>query len=455
MAKILVVDDDQGMREFLEIMLGREGYRVSTASDAGKALSRCRKEIFDLIITDLKMPKMDGIGFLKEVKELSPETMVILITAYASGETAVTAMKEGAYDYIEKDFAIEDLHRIVRNALVKKGVSRDDALFLKEVGEASGFGNMIGNSREMLKVYTTIKKVADTPANILILGESGTGKELVAQAIHENSSRRKMPFVVINCGGIPENLLESELFGYIKGAFTGAYSDKAGLFEVAHGGTIFLDEIGELPPLLQVKLLRVVQEKTFRRIGGADDIRVDVRIISATNQNLADNVKSGFFREDLYYRLNVIPLQLPPLRERKEDIPVLTKHFIEKYSREFGKEIKTISAYALELLMQYPFPGNIRELENIIERSIALETSNIILPENLVLSKDMGQRAVTAIPELTDAGLNLNEELARFEKLLIEKALEKAGGSKTRAAELLKISYDSLHYRSEKLGMRP
>ena len=455
MAKILVVDDDQGMREFLEIMLSREGYRVSTASDAGKALSRCRKETFDLIITDLKMPKMDGIGFLKEVKEISPETMVILITAYASGETAVTAMKEGAYDYIEKDFAIEDLNRIVRNALAEKGVKRDDALFLKEVGEAVGFGNMIGNSREMLKVYTTIKKVADTPANVLILGESGTGKELVAKAVHENSSRRKMPFVVINCGGIPENLLESELFGYIKGAFTGAYSDKAGLFEVAHGGTIFLDEIAELPPLLQVKLLRVVQEKTFRRIGGADDIRVDVRIISATHQNLADNVKSGSFREDLYYRLNVIPLQLPPLRERKEDIPVLTKHFIEKYSREFGKEIKTISAYALELLMQYPFPGNIRELENIIERSIALETSNIILPENLVLSKDLGPGEVTAIPELTDAGLNLNEELARFEKLLIEKAMEKAGGSKTRAAELLKISYDSLHYRSEKLGIRP
>ena len=455
MAKILVVDDDQGMREFLEIMLSREGYRVSTAGDAGKALSRCRKETFDLIITDLKMPKMDGIGFLKEVKELSPETMVILITAYASGETAVTAMKEGAYDYIEKDFAIEDLNRIVRNALAKKGVTRDDALFLKEVGEAVGFGNMIGNSREMLKVYTTIKKVADTPANVLILGESGTGKELVAKAVHENSSHRKMPFVVINCGGIPENLLESELFGYIKGAFTGAYTDKAGLFKAARRGTIFLDEIAELPPPLQVKLLRVVQEKTFRRIGGTKDIQVDVRIISATNQNLADNVKSGSFREDLYYRLNVIPLQLPPLRERKEDIPVLTKHFIEKYSREFGKEIKTISVYALELLMQYPFPGNIRELENIIERSIALETSNIILPENLVLSKDLGQGEVTAIPELTDAGLNLNEELARFEKLLIEKALEKAGGSKTRAAELLNISYDSLHYRCEKLGIRP
>jgi two-component system response regulator PilR (NtrC family) len=453
MAKILVVDDDQGMREFLEIMMTREGYRVVTAGDAGKALARCRKETFDLIITDLKMPKMDGIGFLKEVKQLSPETMVILITAYASGETAVNAMKEGAYDYIEKDFAIEDLKRIVRNALAGKEVKRDDALFLKEVGEAVGFGSMIGNSREMLKVYATIKKVADTPANVLILGESGTGKELVARAIHENSSRRKMPFVVINCGGIPENLLESELFGYIKGAFTGAYSDKAGLFEIAHGGTLFLDEIAELSPLLQVKLLRVVQEKTFRRVGGADDMHVDVRIISATHQNLTDNVKTGTFREDLYYRLNVIPLQLPPLRDRKEDIPILTKHFIEKYSRDFGKDIITISAYALELLMQYPFPGNIRELQNIIERGVALETSNIILPENLILSKEISVEEDKTIPDLPDDGLNLNDELAIFEKELIEKALKKAGGSKSRAAELLKISYDSLHYRSEKLGI--
>jgi two-component system, NtrC family, response regulator PilR len=453
MAKILVVDDDQGMREFLEIMMTREGYQVITAGDAGKALARCRKETFDLIITDLKMPKMDGIGFLKEIKQLSSETMVILITAYASGETAVNAMKEGAYDYIEKDFAIEDLKRIVRDALAKKGVNRDDALFLKEGGEAVCFGNMIGSCPEMLKVYATIKKVADTPANVLILGESGTGKELVARAIHENSSRRKMPFLVINCGGISENLLESELFGYIKGAFTGAYTDKGGLFKAARGGTIFLDEIAELPPPLQVKLLRVVQEKTFRRIGGAKDIQVDVRIISATHQNLADNVKTGTFREDLYYRLNVIPLQLPPLRDRKEDIPILTKHFIEKYSREFGKEIITISAYALELLMQYPFPGNIRELQNIIERSVALETSNIILPENLILSKEIRAEENKTIPDLPDDGLNLIDELVIFEKGLIEKALKKAGGSKSRAAELLKISYDSLHYRSEKLGI--
>jgi two-component system response regulator PilR (NtrC family) len=455
MAKILVVDDDQGMREFLEIMLTKEGYKVASASDAVKALSCCRKENFDLIITDLRMPKMDGIGFLREVKKASPETMVILITAYASGETAVTAMQEGAYDYIEKDFAIEDLKDIIRNALTKKGANHDEALFLKGVESAGGFGKMIGCSREMLKVYATIKKVSNTPANVLILGESGTGKELVAMAIHENSSRAQAPFLVINCGGIPENLLESELFGYIKGSFTGAYSDKAGLFESARGGTVFLDEIGELPPLLQVKLLRVVQEKTFRRIGGTDDIHIEVRFISATNRNLVDNVKSGSFREDLFYRLNVIPIHLPPLRERRADIPVLTRHFIEKYAQEFGKGVKTISSYALELLLKYPFPGNIRELENIIERSIALETSNIILPENLVLSKDGAAAELFTIHDLPESGIDLNEELAKFEKELIEKTLQKVEGVKTKAAELLKINYDSLYYRSEKLGIHP
>lgn len=453
MAKILVVDDDQGMREFLEIMLMREGYRVTTAADAEKALGLFHKGKFDLVIADLKMPKMDGISFLRKVKDDSPETIFILITAYASGETALTAMKEGAFDYIEKDFKIEDLKIIIRNALSKKTNQQSDALFLKQVGNDVRFGNMIGGSRDMLKVYSTIKKVADTPANVLILGESGTGKELVAKAIHENSPRKDMPFLVINCGGIPENLLESELFGYIKGAFTGAYADKAGLFEIARGGTVFLDEIGELPSLLQVKLLRVVQEKTFRRVGGTEDEKADIRIISATNQNLAENVKKGLFREDLYYRLNVIPIQLPPLRERKEDIPVLAEYFIEKYSREFKKEIKMMSAYALELLIKYPFPGNIRELENIIERSVALETSNIILPEHLIMTQDLLKEARDLKSELPDAGINLNEELAKYEKTLIMMALTKAGGAKSRAAELLSISYDSLHYRSEKLGI--
>ena len=454
MAKILVVDDDQGMREFLEILLAREGYDVALASGGKEAIGLCKKHKFDLAITDLKMPKVDGIDVLKTIKEISPETMVILITAFASGETALAAMKEGAHDYLEKNFDVEDLKTVIKDALSKQGVKEEDAVFMKDVEDALSFGDMIGKSKGMLKVYSLVKKVADTTANVLITGESGTGKELVAGAIHENSSRKDKSFVVINCGGIPENLLESELFGYMKGSFSGATADKAGLFEVAHKGTIFLDEIGELPPFLQVKLLRVVQEKTFRRIGGAEDIKVDVRIISATNQDLEQKVKNGAFREDLYYRLNVIPVKIPPLRERNEDIPLLTSYFIEKYSKEFKKEIKKISPYALQLLMQHSFPGNVRELENIIERSVALETTNIILPENLVMpgaggiDEDAGLSA--GIP---DEGINLNEEMARVEILLIKKALQKTNGSKTKAAKLLNISFDSLRYRLEKLDM--
>jgi two-component system, NtrC family, response regulator PilR len=451
MARILVVDDDQGMREFMEIMLTKEGYNVTSAEGPSKAINLCRKKDFDLVITDLKMPKIDGIEFLKTIKDQFPETVVILITAYASGETAINAMKEGAFDYVEKGGSIEELKKIVHSALLKKGLV-DEKNETMAVTEETSFCGMIGSAREMQKIYTTIKKVADTPANILILGESGTGKELVARAIHDNSSRAKMPIVVINCGGIPENLLESELFGYMKGSFTGAYTDKQGLFEMARGGTIFLDEIGELPPVLQVKLLRVVQEKTFRRIGGAEDIKVDVRIISATNQNLEEKVKKGEFREDLFFRLNVIPIHVPPLRERKEDIPLLTKHFIEKYAREFNKEIRTISSYAMELLMDYAFPGNIRELENIIERSVAMETSNIILPENLLLSTTAAGIANLPI-EIPDKGINLNEELEKIEKKFIEKALQKAKGSKTRAGELLQVTFDSLRYRIEKLGI--
>jgi len=449
MARILVVDDDQGMREFLEIMLTQEGYDVTCAEGPARAMNICRKNVFDLVITDLKMPKIDGIEFLKNVKDQYPDTIVILITAYASGETAVNAMKEGAYDYVEKGGSIEELKKVVHSALLKKGVI-DEKNEKKPEGEHASFCGMIGSTREMQKIFGTIKKVADTPANILILGESGTGKELVARAIHDNSSRAKMPIVIINCGGIPENLLESELFGYMKGSFTGAYSDKPGLFEMAKGGTMFLDEIGELPPVLQVKLLRIVQQKTFRRIGGAEDIKVDVRIISATNQNLEEKVKKGEFREDLYFRLNVIPIRVPPLRERKEDIPLLTEHFIEKYAREFNKEVRTISSYAMELLMEHAFPGNIRELENIIERSVAMESSNIVLPENLLLStgnKDMSNLHV----EVPDKGINLNEELERIERIFIEKALQKTKGVKTRTAEILGVTIDSLKYRIEKL----
>jgi two-component system response regulator PilR (NtrC family) len=454
MAKILVVDDDQGMREFMEIMLVQEGYDVTSIGEPVKAIDLCRKTAFDLVITDLKMPKISGIDFLKAIKDQRPDMQVILITAYASGETAIKAMKEGAYDYVEKGGSIEELKKVVRSALQKKGLIENNIEEEKLLTDAANsFCGMIGTNREMLKIFATIKKVSDTLANILILGESGTGKELVASAIHENSSRSKKPFVAINSGGIPENLLESELFGYMKGSFTGAYADKAGFFEMARGGTIFLDEIGELSPSLQVKLLRVVQERTFRRIGGSEDIKVDVRIISATNQNLKERVRKGDFREDLYYRLNVIPISLPPLRERKEDIPLLINYFIIKYAQMFGKEIRDISSYAMELLTNYAFPGNIRELENIIERSVAMESSNIILPESLTLHTEVSSGVPRFDIEITDKGIDLNAELGKIEKIMIEKALQKTNGSKVKAAELLNVTFDSLRYRIEKLGI--
>ncbi len=453
MADILVVDDDKGMREFLEIMLTQEGYGVRCAGDGKKALDLCSKHKFDLAITDLKMPKVDGIDFLKGAKEISPETVVILITAFASGETAVTAMKEGAYDYIEKNFDVEDLKKIVQDALDKKGAKEDDAEFLKGVKDADSFGGLIGKSREMLNVYSLVNKVSETTVNVLVLGESGTGKELVARAIHENGPRKGKPFVVINCGGIPEHLLESELFGYMKGSFTGADADKPGLFEIASGGTIFLDEIGELPTILQVKLLRAIQEKTFRRVGGAEDIKVDVRIIAATNQDLTQNVKDGSFREDLFYRLNVVAITIPPLRKRKEDIPVLAEYFVKKYSMEFGKEITKISSYSMELLMEYEFRGNVRELENIIEKSVALGTSNIVLPENLVLSKNESEWGSILDSDLPEGGIDLNEEISKVERNLITKALKKTQGSKSKAAKLLNVSLDSFRYRIDKLGV--
>jgi len=454
MVEILVVDDDRGMREFLEIMLVQEGYRVTCATDGKEALKFCKKHRFDLAISDLKMPKVDGIGFLKGIKEISPETMVILITAYASGETAVMAMEQGAYDYIEKNFDVEDLKSTIRNALGKKGIRERDAVFMQGVKDAVRFRGLIGKSREMLPVYSLIEKVADIPANVLILGESGTGKELVARAIHENSHRKNKPFVVINCGGIPDQLLESELFGYMKGAFTGAFTDSPGLFEVAEGGTAFLDEIGELPAILQVKILRVIQEKTFRRIGGTDDITVAVRIIAATNQDLKQKVKERLFREDLYYRLNVIPIYIPPLRERKEDIPVLTKYFIDKYCKEFGKEPMNMSVYAMDLLMEYGFPGNVRELENMIERSVALETSNIILPESLEVSSH-GKHSVDShisIDRIAQ-GIQLDKVMEKIEKDYILSALKAARGSKQKAAELLGISLRSFRYRLDKAGL--
>jgi len=450
--KILVVDDDQGMREFLDIVLSREGFQVITAADGKEAFSLCRKNDFDLAITDLKMPKIDGIALLKKIKETSPQTPVIVITGYASGETAISAMQEGAYDYLEKNFDVDELVTTVRDALKSRDAKA--VAVTEPAKDDESFDDMIGTSRQMRKIFERIRKVSQSTANVLILGESGTGKELVSQAIHNHSPRRGNPFVVINCGGIPETLLESEFFGYMKGSFSGAYMNKPGLFETAHTGTVFLDEVGELSPFLQVKLLRVVQNRKFRRIGGTEDITVDVRIIAATNQDLEKKVHEGEFREDLYYRLNVVPVRLPSLRERREDIPLLVDHFIEKYSTGRDKARKKISSYALSLLMEYPFPGNIRELENIIERSMALETGNIILPESLIIrdeAKGSDDNSVTV--RFNENGMDINETLKDVERFIITRALEKTNGSKAKAADLLQVSFDSLRYRIEKLNL--
>ncbi len=450
----MVVDDELSMREFLEIMLLKEGYYVLTASNGKEALDIIEREPIDLIITDIRMDGIDGLQVLKRSKEINPSTVVIMISAYASAETAVQAMKEGAYDYLPKPFKIDEIKKVIRNALDSRKTTAEEDKPKKDILH---FGLLVGESPEMRKVYNLIKQVASTPSNVLLTGESGTGKELVARAIHQESERKDGPFVAVNCGGMPENLMESELFGYKKGAFTGATSTKPGLVEAAKGGTLFLDEIGELSTSLQVKLLRLIQEKTYKMVGGTEDIKADVRFISATNQDLEKKIIDGSFREDLYYRLNVIHIRIPPLRERTGDIPLLAQFFLEKYSKQFGKEIRKISTYALDILKSYNFPGNVRELENIIERSVALESSNIVLPDSLTLSayKKKKTTELIDVKELTlpREGLQLDEFLANIEKELITQALTVTQGAKHKAAELLGISTRSLRYRLAKYGL--
>ena len=377
MSNILVVDDERSMREFLEILLSKEGYGVTLASSGEEAFKIIDSADFDLLITDIRMKDVDGIDVLKKAKGKNQDTKVIMISAFATAETAVEAMREGAYDYIPKPFKVAEFKRIVKDSLRAKRTSPMGDRGAQEKSRRH-FECLIGESPQMRKIYDLIERVAQNKTNILIFGESGTGKELVARAIHRQSPRKDKPFVVINCAGIPENLIESELFGYRKGAFTGAATDKEGLFEVADGGSVFFDEIGELTPAIQVKLLRVIQERTFTAVGGTEEKHVDVRFISATNKDLEGAVIDGKFREDLFFRLNVIQVPMPPLREREGDLALLAQFFLEKYSRELGKDVKKISAYAMDILGQYAFPGNVRELENIIERSVALETSNIV-----------------------------------------------------------------------------
>ncbi|MFZ5565144.1 MAG: sigma-54-dependent transcriptional regulator [Thermodesulfobacteriota bacterium] len=456
-ANILVVDDELSMRELLDVMLSREGYKVACAENGGMALSMLKEMKFDLVLCDVRLGDISGIEVLKAAKKASHDTVVIMISAFATTETAVEAMNEGAYDFVPKPLDSTELKQTIARSLSLRTVEQERQALDSSLEDHLHFGRIVGSHPKMKHIYNMVRQVAQTKTRVLITGESGTGKEIIARAIHEQSDRAPHPFVVVNCGGIPENLMESELFGHKKGSFTGAISDKKGLFTIAHKGTIFLDEIGELSMPLQVKLLRVVQDGVFKQVGGTEDIAVDARILSATNKKLSQEVINGNFREDLFYRLNVIELNVPPLRERKSDIRILAQFFVEKFSKDLGKEVIKLSTYALDMLEKYNFPGNVRELENLIERSVALSTTNIILPESLSLAVHK-RRWIEGVPgrrfdlEEVAKGVMLDEILADIEKAYLKKGLECSGGNKNRASELLGISFRSFRYRLEKLG---
>ncbi len=453
--RILIADDEQSMREFLDILLRKEGYAVTLAKGGREALDALDREIFDLVITDVRMPHVGGMEVLKRAKEVSPETPVLMITAYSSTEAAVTAMKEGAFDYLAKPFKVDEIKLVIRNALERRQLQEENLLLRREIESRFGFENFLGKSEAMQKVFVLIRKIADTRSTVLITGESGTGKELAARAIHAQSARREKPFVTVNCGALPETLLESELFGHMKGSFTGAIANKEGLFETADGGTVFLDEISATTPALQVKLLRVLQEREFKRVGGTQEIRVDVRVLAASNKDLIEEVRRGAFREDLFYRLNVIPLHLPPLRERREDIPLLAQHFLTRYAAEHRKGNVRFSKDALEQLLDVPWRGNVRELENAIERAVALAEGEVVTQDLLAQLSAVGAQpsAMSGEAEIPPEGVDLEALIAENEKALILKALERSRGSKTEAAKLLGLTFRSLRHRVKKYGL--
>jgi two-component system response regulator PilR (NtrC family) len=452
--KILVVDDEQSMLEFLEYVLKKEGYEVSSVQESPKALELLsEKPGFDLIISDLRMPDLDGLGLLKGSHEIDPEVPFIFMTAYASSETAIEALKLGAFDYITKPFQVEELTNLIKNALMARNLRHQVRVLERQRIEED---DLIGTSPAMLEIYKLIGTIAPTDTTILITGESGTGKELVARAIHQASLSPEHPFVSINCGAFPETLLESELFGYMKGAFTGAVNEKKGLLEVAVGGTLFLDEVGAMPSSMQVKILRALQEKKIRRIGGTQEIDIDARLIAATNQDLERAVEEGEFREDLYYRLAVIPIHIPPLRDRKPDIVPLVRHFVQKYNERLSRSIKGMTEEGLACLEEYSWPGNVRELENVIERAVTLESSEFIQKERLPerVRGQVGSQEMDLPRFSADEGLDLEEYLKTVERQIIEQALEVAEGNQTRASQILQVSYRSLRHRLDTLGLK-
>ena len=457
-AHILVVDDEISMREFLDLMLSKEGYEVTCAENGRTATAKIEKKKYDLILCDIRLGDISGLDVLRKAKSVHPDTIVIMISAYATAENAVEAMNEGAYDYLPKPFDNRELKQTIAKALSLRTLTNEKKSIDSELKKNLHFGMLVGHSPRMQHIYEVIQQIAPTKTSVLITGESGTGKELIARAIHQKSNRHDKPFVVINCSSIPESLIESEIFGYKKGAFTGASHDKKGLFEAANSGTVFLDEIGELSQPMQVKLLRVLQERAFKPVGTSEDISVDIRIVSATNKKLEEEVINGNFREDLFYRINVVEIKVPPLRERKSDIRALAQHFLDKFSRESGKEITKISSYAVDLLQKYNFPGNIRELENLIERSVALSSTNIILPDSLSLSIHK-RRWIEGVKDRrydvddVEKGVALDTILEEIERAYIEKAMKCTNGNKNSAADLLGITLRSLRYRCSKLGV--
>ncbi len=449
-ARILVVDDERSMQEFLEIFFRSEGYDVVTAGDVDTALLHLDNDDFDVIISDIQMPERSGIDLLHSARDVSPEAVVIMITAFASTETAISAMKEGAYDYVTKPFKVDELRMVVDKALEKKLLSTENRRLRKELSSHTRDRSIIGNSAAIRRVSELVAQVADSKANVLISGESGTGKEIVARAIHRRGARSDKPFVAVNCAAIPETLLESELFGHVKGAFTGAVQNKAGLFETADGGTLFLDEIGELPTPLQVKLLRVLQEEEVRSIGESKPRAVDVRIIAATARDLEAEVAAGRFRDDLFYRLNVVRLEVPPLRERREDIPLLLDHFFAHFRDLLGKPLRGIADEVLDRLVGYHWPGNVRELENVIERAVILARG-----DRLGL-QDLPDNVARPAPDGSDGARDLSLKRVRraAEAETIRHALHATGGNRTRAARLLEISHRALLYKIKEYGIR-
>jgi two-component system, NtrC family, response regulator PilR len=464
--RILVVDDEPSMRDMLRIVLRRDGYDVVVADDGRQALAVLDRERIDLLLSDIRMADVSGVDVLRAAKETNRDIVAFMMTAFASTETAVEAMRLGAVDYFTKPFSMDELRLKVRQQLEASRLKQENVLLKRALNTSHSFSNIIGRSEPMLAVFKMIETIAKTTSTVLITGESGTGKELVARAVHFNSMRRDQPFVALNCGAVPETLLESELFGHMRGAFTGADQNKKGLLEAAERGTIFLDEIGEMNAAMQVKLLRVLQERRFRRLGGTDEVRADVRVIAATNQELPRLVAEGLFREDLFYRINVILVHLPPLRERAEDIPLLAEHFLAKFSASMEKPIRTISREAQERLQAYRWPGNIRELENAIERAVAVEQTPVLLPESLPPhvrpngdGADDRPRAadapggLSAFPAL-GAGFDLEARGEDFYRHYIALALDRTGGVQTKAAELLGMSFRSFRYYAKKLNLR-